>query len=37
MTGTAFAVRQYREVTSWGMLKWLLENTFCAKRTAGYF
>jgi len=36
MTGKAFAIRQYREVTSWGMLKRLLEDAFCAKRTAGY-
>lgn len=36
MTGTAYAVRQYREILSWDMLKGLLEGAFCAKRTAGH-
>jgi len=36
MTGKAFTVRQFREITSWTMLKGLLESAFCAKRTADY-
>jgi len=36
MTGKAYTVRQYREVTSWDMLKGLLEDTFCTKRTPGH-
>jgi len=36
MTGKAFVVRQYRDITSWNMLKGLLEDAFCHKRTAGY-
>jgi hypothetical protein len=36
LTGKAYAVRQYREISSWDMLKGLLEVAFCAKRTAGH-
>lgn len=36
MTGKAYTVRQYREITSWEMLKGLLEDTFCTKRTPGH-
>lgn len=36
MTGKAYAVKQFREIVSWDMLKGLLEGAFSAKRTAGH-